>query len=176
MANKITFTSNDRVIVNALKGAPDGLTLAEINEVAGLKGTANEIKPGHIVSAAKPAKNLVEVIGSRTEYRPAKSKVATYKFVTAEALTNADGKPFNYTDNEKALLAAASGVDGDFTLAELAVVMNKERLTSGSINGLVKKGNVVKTDLMREVERTSKKEVNVYGFVRDIPADAEVKG
>ena len=171
MANKITFTSIDKAIVDALRNAPDGLTLAEINAASGV-----EVKPGHIVSAAKPAKNLVEVIGSRIEYRPAKSKVSTYKFVTANALVNADGKAFNYTDNEKALLAAASGVDGNFTLAELAVVMNKERLTSGSINGLVKKGNIVKTDLMREVERTSKKEVNVYGFVREIPADAEIKG
>ena len=172
MANKITFTSIDKAIVNALKGAPDGLTLAEINAASGV-----EVTPGHIVSAAKPAKNLVEVIGSRIEYRPAKSKVATYQFVTANALVNAENcKAYNYTDNEKALLAAASTINGEFTLAELAVVMNKERLTSGSINGLVKKGNIVKTDLMREVERTSKKEVNVYGFVRDIPADAEVKG
>ena len=172
MANKITFTSIDKAIVDALRNAPDGLTLAEINAVAGV-----EVKPGHIVSAAKPAKNLVAVIGERTEYRPAKSKVSVYKFVTANALVNAETcKAYNYTDNEKALLAAASGVDGDFTLAELAVVMNKERLTSGSINGLVKKGNIVKTDLMREVERTAKKEVNVYGFVREIPADAEIKG
>ena len=87
MANKITFTSIDKAIVDALRNAPDGLTLAEINAVSGV-----EVKPGHIVSAAKPAKNLVAVIGERTEYRPAKSKVSVYKFVTDEQLKTFDEK------------------------------------------------------------------------------------
>ena len=66
-------------------------------------------------------------------------------------------------------------MEGDFTLAELAAAMNKERLTSGSINGLVKKGNIAKGENDRTIEVTVKSSVNVYGFVKDIPADAEIR-
>ena len=44
----ITYTDNDRAIVAAVKNAPEGLTLAEINEATGLK-----IVAGHIVAAMK---------------------------------------------------------------------------------------------------------------------------
>ena len=168
MAKQTVFTQTDKAIVDALKGAADGLTLAELNEATGI-----EIKSGHVVGASK--KGLIEVIGEREVTRPAKRKVATYVFVTADALSNAEGKAFNYTDNEKALLASASGIEGEFTLAELAVAMNKERLTSGSINGLVKKGNIAKGENDRTVDTFAKSSVNVYGFVKDIPADAEVR-
>ena len=164
----INYTENDRAIVSALKGAESGLTLAGLCEATGL-----ELKPGHIVSAMK--KGLIEAIGEREVTRPAKRKVATYVFVTADALSNAEGKAFNYTDNEKALLAVAATMEGDFTLAELAVAMNKERLTSGSINGLVKKGNIAKGENDRTVDTFAKSSVNVYGFVKDLPADAEVR-
>ena len=53
--------------------------------------------------------------------------------------------------------------------------MNKERLTSGSINGLVKKGNVAKGEADRTIDVMVKSSVNVYGFVKDLPADAEVR-
>lgn len=168
MAKQTVYTSMDKSIVSALKGAENGLTLAELAEATGL-----EVKSGHVVGAVK--KGLIEVIGEREIARPGKRKVSTYAFVTADVLTNADGKSFNYTDNEKALLASAATVEGEFTLAELAVVMNKERLTSGSINGLVKKGNIVKGETDRTIEVTVKASVNVYGFVKDIPADAEVR-
>lgn len=168
MAKQTVFTQTDKAIVDALKGAADGLTLAELNEATGM-----EIKSGHIVGATK--KGLIESIGEREVFRPGKRKVATYAFVTADALSNADGKAFNYTDNEKILLAAAGGIEGDFTLAELATAMNKERLTSGSINGLVKKGNIAKGEADRTIEVQVKSSVNVYGFVKDIPADAEVR-
>ncbi len=168
MAKQTVFTQTDKAIVDALKGAADGLTLAELNEATGI-----EIKSGHVVGAVK--KGLIETIGEREVFRPGKRKVATYSFVTADALSNADGKAFNYTDNEKALLASASGIEGEFTLAELAVAMNKERLTSGSINGLVKKGNIVKGAEDRTIEVQVKSSVNVYGFVKDIPSDAEVR-
>ena len=168
MAKQTVFTKTDKSIVEALKGAVEGLTLAELNEATGL-----EIKSGHVVGAVK--KGLIEAIGEREVTRPAKRKVATYVFVTADALSNADGKAFNYTDNEKALLAVAATMEGDFTLAELAVAMNKERLTSGSINGLVKKGNIAKGENDRTVDTFAKSSVNVYGFVKDIPADAEVR-
>lgn len=168
MAKQTVFTQNDRAIVNALKGNPDGLTLAELNEVTGL-----EIKSGHLVGAIK--KGLVESIGEREISRPGKRKVATYVFVTADAMSKEDGKPHNYTDNEQALLSVAKTMQGDFTLAELASAMGKERLTSGSINGLVKKGNIAKGENDRTIDVFVKASVNVYGFVKDIPADAEVR-
>ena len=168
MAKQTVFTKTDKAIVDALKGAADGLTLAELNEATGM-----EIKSGHLVGAIK--KGLVEAIGEKEILRPGKRKVATYHFETSEALSNAEGKAFNYTDNEKALLSVAATMEGDFTLAELAGAMGKERLTSGSINGLVKKGNISKGAEDRTIEVQVKSSVNVYGFVKDIPADAEVR-
>lgn len=168
MAKQTVFTQTDKAIVSALKGAAEGLTLAELNQATGL-----EVKSGHLTGAIK--KGLIEAIGEREIFRSGKRKVATYAFVTADALSNAEGKAFNYTDNEKALLAVAATMEGDFTLAELAVAMNKERLTSGSINGLVKKGNIAKGAEDRTIEVQVKSSVNVYGFVKDLPADAEVR-
>ena len=168
MAKQTVFTKTDKAIVEVLKGAAEGLTLAELNQATGL-----EVKSGHLTGAIK--KGLIEAIGEREVFRPGKRKVATYSFVTPEALSNAEGKVFNYTDNEKALLAAAATIEGDFTLAELATVMNKERLTSGSINGLVKKGNIAKGEADRTIDVMVKSSVNVYGFVKDLPADAEVR-
>lgn len=168
MAKQTVFTKTDKAIVEALKGAAEGLTLAELNQATGL-----EVKSGHLTGAIK--KGLIEAIGEREIFRAGKRKVATYSFVTVDALSNAEGKAFNYTDNEKALLAVAGGMEGDFTLAELAVAMNKERLTSGSINGLVKKGNIAKGAEDRTIEVQVKSSVNVYGFVKDLPADAEVR-
>lgn len=155
---KIVYSDNDRAIVNALKGT-EGLTLSEMN------ANGLEIKPGHIVSAMK--KGLIAKIGEREVMRPAKRKVSTYVFVTADALTNGD-KAFNYTDNERKVLSAAGSIEGEFTLAELATAMGLEKLSSGSINGLVKKGNISKGE-QREVIYDSKTTVGVYGFVADIP-------
>jgi hypothetical protein len=53
--------------------------------------------------------------------------------------------------------------------------MGKERMTSGSINGLVKKGNIAKGENDRTIDVFVKASVNLYGFVKDIPADAEVR-
>jgi hypothetical protein len=169
MANtQNVFTKHAKAIVDALKGNPDGLTIAELNEVTGM-----EIKSGHVVGAAK--KGLIEVIGEREVERPAKRKVATYVYVTSDVLNKEDGKPFNYTDGETAVLAAAATFEGPFTLADLAVALNKERMSSGSINGLVKKGNITKGENDREIATIAKSSVNVYGFVKDIPADAEIR-
>lgn len=168
MAKQTVFTKMDQALVEALKNSENGLTLAELSTATGM-----DVKSGHVVGATK--KGLIEVIGERDVERVGKRKVGTYVFVTADVLTGQDGKAFNYTDNEKALLAAAATVEGNFTLAELAVVMKKDKLTSGSINGLVKKGNIVKDAEDRTVEAISKKSVNVYGFVKDLPADAEVR-
>ena len=169
MAKQTVFTKTNQAIVEALKANPNGLTIAEIAEATGL-----EIVSGHVVGTVK--KGLIEVIGEREIQRPSKRKVDTYEFVTDEPQMNAEGKPWNYTDNEKALLAVAKTFEGPFTLAELAAAMGKERLTSGSVNSLVnKKGNLRKGAEVKFIETFSKTTVNVYGFVKDIPADAEVR-
>ena len=169
MAKKQVFTQIDCAVVNALKANPNGLTIAELCEITGL-----EVKPGHVVGAVK--KNLIEVIGSREVMRPAKRNVSLYEVVSTDELKNAEGKTFNYTDNEKALLTTAASITQPFALEDLAAAMGKERLTSGSINALVnKKGNIRKLDEMRVVPTFTKKDVNVYGFVKDIPADAEIR-
>ena len=165
MANKPTsYTVNDRAIVDALRNAPEGLTLAGLCEATGL-----ELKPGHVVSAMR--KGLIASIGEVTVERPGTREVSTYNFVTADVLTNGD-KPFNYTDGEKEVLKVAATIDSPFTLADLATAMGLERLTSGRINGLVKKGNITKGDMV-EVPTTVKASAKVYGYVKDIPADAE---
>ena len=166
MAKQTVFTQTDKAIVGALKGAPDGLTIAELKEATGL-----DIKSGHVVGAIK--KGLIEAIGEREVFRPSTRKVAIYEFVTADVLSKQDGKAHNYTDNEKALLAVAKDLEGGFTLAELAEAMGKPKMTSGSINGLVKKGNITKSENDRTVKTQVKSAVNVYGFVKDIPADTE---
>lgn len=163
--NKINYTANDRAIVDALKNAPEGLTLAGLCAATGL-----ELKPGHLVHAM--GKGLIEAIGDVEIVKPAKRKVNTYNFVSGDFLSNADGKPFNYTDNEKEVLKVAATIDSPFTLADLAVAMGVEKLASGRINGLVSKGNISKGDQV-EVACTAKGTVRVYGFVADIPADAE---
>ena len=162
-SNKPVYTENDRAIVNALKGT-DGMTLAEIN------ATGLEIKSGHIVSAMK--KGLIASIGEREVTRPSTRKVSTYNFVTADAQVRENGKPFDYTEGESKVLAAAANIDSPFTLADLAKAMGVEKLSSGSINSLVRKGNITKGDQV-EVPAIAKSTVKVYGFVADIPADAE---
>lgn len=162
-AKPVTYNDNDRAIVNALRGK-EGLTLAEINEATGLT-----LVSGNIVSAMK--KGLIAASGEKEVERPVIRPVSTYSFVTDEVLMGANGKPFNYTDGEKVILAAAKGINGEFTLSDLAAAMNLEKLSSGSINGLVKKGNIAKAGT-RDVESTAKSTVKVYSFVKDIP-DAE---
>lgn len=159
----VTYTDNDRAIVNALKGT-EGLTLAELNERTGMR-----IVSGHIVSAMK--KGLIASVDEREVIRPTTRKVSTYNFASADVLVGENGKAYNYTDGEKSILAVAGSIDSPFTLADLAKAMGVEKLSSGSINGLVKKGNITKGDMV-EIPAESKSTVKVYGFVADIP-DAE---
>lgn len=160
----IVYNDNDRAIVNSLKGT-DGLTIAEINAATGL-----ELKPGNIVAAMR--KGLIAAIGEREITRPTTRTVSTYNYVDSDTHIAENGKAFNYTDNEKNVLSFAANMEGEFTLAELAAAMGLEKLSSGSINGLVKKGNITKGE-GREVESLAKSTVKVYGFVKDVPADAE---
>jgi hypothetical protein len=159
---KVTYTDNDRAIVNALRDS-EGLTLAELRDITGI-----DLKPGHVVSAMK--KGLIASIGEREILRPATREVSTYVYVNSDIATNAKGVACNYSEGETAVLNAAAQMDGPFTLAELASAMGLEKLSSGSINGLVKKGNIAKGD-MREIETQSKSKVKVYGFVSEIPAE-----
>ena len=159
---KVTYSDNDRAIVNALRDS-EGLTLSELRDATGL-----DLKPGHVVSAIK--KGLIASIGEREIERPATREVSTYIYVNSDVAINAKGVACNYSEGETAVLKAASGMDGEFTLSELADAMGLEKLSSGSINGLVKKGNITKGG-MREIETTSKSKVKVYGFVSEIPAE-----
>jgi len=155
---KIVYSDNDRAIVNALRNSEEGMTLAELKDA-----THIDLKPGHVVSAIR--KGLIASIGEREVLRPATREVSTYVYVNSDLAEKA-----NRTEGETAILSAAAKMDGPFTLAELASAMKLEKLSSGSINGLVKKGNIAKGD-MREIETTSKSKVKVYGFVSEIPAE-----
>jgi len=158
MVSKVTYSDNDRLIVNTLKGVEAGLTLAEINANANA-----DIKPGTMTSAIK--KGLIEKVGEREVYKPYMKEVNTYTLVSKEVQVKEDGKSYNYSDGENEILNAFA--DGAYTLAELSEMVGRT-LTSGSINGLVKKGNIAKADPV-EREATRKSTVAVYGFVSDIP-------
>lgn len=159
---QITYTENDRAIVNALKGAESPMTLAQIKETTGLNLVA-----GHIVSAmrkgliAKDGEVAVEKMGSR--------KVYTYNFVTAEVMNKPDGKPFDYSDKEQEILVAAAKMDGAFTLTALSEMVG-HRVVSGSTNGLIKKGNLTRGEQV-EIPCKVKTTVATYVFVKDIPTD-----
>lgn len=167
MGNKVNYTEKDVAIVAILKGAEDGMTIAEISEAYGEK-----VQPGTIAGMVK--KGLIAAIGERNVVRLSKRPHTLYNFVTAEALTNAEGKPCNYTDSEKEILKVAATFTEPFTLADLAAAMGRDRLTSGNTNGLVKKGNFTKCAEPRMVNVPSPDTVNVYGFVADVPADAVI--
>lgn len=157
----INYTENDHALVNALRDS-EGMTLAELREATGL-----DLKAGHITSAMK--KGLIVKVGEREVIRPTTREVSTYIYVDSDVRNNEKGKAYNYTEGELKVLGAASGIDSPFTLAELAVAMGLEKLSSGSINGLVKKGNIAKGD-PREIEASAKSTVGVYG-IGNIPTD-----
>lgn len=175
--NKINYTANDAVIVKILKNAvnEDGshqeLTLAEINQLA-----EAEIKPGSMTSAVR--KGLVEVAGEKEVSRPSKRKLATYKAVSFEILKDGKGKDYNYTDTEKSILEDIKNSDlanaDNFTLAELNDV-NGTDYKSGSITSLVRKGNLAKTEAVREVMANGKAKVKAYRFKADLPTNGDAE-
>lgn len=158
--NKTNYTENDRAIVKALKGAEGPMTLAQINEATGLKLVA-----GNIVSAMK--KGLITKAGEVDIEKEGTRKVYTYNFVSSDVMTKADGKPFNYTDGEKEILKTASEIDSPFTLETLSEKLGR-KVSSGSTNGLIKKGNITKGDQI-SVPCMVKSTVSTYAFVADIP-------
>jgi predicted Zn-ribbon and HTH transcriptional regulator len=159
--NKINYTDKDRVIVSILKESENDLTLAQISERAGMP-----IAPGTITAAIN--KGLVAKTGEVEVAKPGKRQVATYVLVDKEARVNEKGKPVNYTDGEKRIMEVLGTAEAPMTLAEIAVALGVEKLTSGAINGLVKKGNVAKAG-EREVVVMGKTKVSTYEFVADIP-------
>ena len=161
---QINYTENDRAIVNALKGAEGPMTLAQINEATGLKLVA-----GNIVSAMR--KGLITKDGEVDVVKEGTRKVYTYNFVSADAMVKADGKPFNYTDGEQEILKAASEIDSPFTLETLSKKLGR-KVSSGSTNGLIKKGNITKGDQIL-VPCMTKSTVSVYAFAADIPVNEQ---
>ena len=156
------YTENDRAIVNALKGAEGPMTLAQINKATGLKLVA-----GNIVSAMR--KGLIVKAGEVDVEKEGTRKVFTYNFVSADAMVKADGKPFNYTDGEQEILKAASEIDSPFTLETLSKKLGR-KVSSGSTNGLIKKGNITKGNQV-SIPCMVKSTVSVYAFAADIPAN-----
>ena len=165
--NKINYTENDRAIVNVLKGAESPMTLAQINEAIGFRLGAKNIVAGNIVSAMR--KGLITKVGEVDVEKEGTRKVYTYNFVSGEVMTKADGKPFNYTDGEQEILKAASEIDSPFTLETLSKKLGR-KVSSGSTNGLIKKGNITKGDQV-SVPCMVKSTVSVYAFAADIPAN-----
>lgn len=157
----ITYSETDRAIVGALNGS-EGMTFAALKDVTGMNLVA-----GHISSALR--KHLIKKVGSVEIQRPVTRTVSTYCYVDSDIKENEKGKAYNYTDGEREVLDAASKVDGEFTLAQLASAMGLEKLSSGRINSLVKKGNITKGN-GAEVESFSKSEVGVYA-IDSIPSD-----
>lgn len=160
---QITYTENDYAIVNALKGAESPMTLVQIKEATGL----SNLVAGHMVSAMR--KGLIAKEGNVTVEKDGTRKVYTYNFATAEVMNKPDGKPFNYSDTEKRILAAAAKMDGPFTLTALSEIVGC-RVVSGSTNGLIKKGNLTRGEQI-EVPCKVKSTVATYVFVKDIPTD-----
>ena len=160
--NKTNYTENDKAIVNALKGAKSPMTLAQINEVTGLKLVA-----GNIVSAMR--KGLIAKAGEVDVQKEGTRKVYTYNFVSSDVMTKADGKPFNYTDGEQEILKTASEIDSPFTLETLSKELGR-KVSSGSTNGLIKKGNLTKGGQI-SIPCMVKSTVSTYAFVADIPAN-----
>lgn len=165
--NKINYTENDRAIVNVLKGAEGPMTLAQINEAIGFRLGARNIVAGNIVSAMR--KGLITKVGEVDVEKEGTRKVYTYNFVSGDAMIKADGKPFSYTDGEQEILKAASEIDSPFTLETLSKKLGR-KVSSGSTNGLIKKGNITKGDQV-SVPCKVKSTVSVYAFAADIPAN-----
>lgn len=150
----IVWNDAAKAIVKTLAESDKPLTLAEINAISGVKVVA-----GNITSLVR--QGVILNVGTTSVAVPAKRKVGTYAFITAEPQTNpANGKICNYTDTERAILATIKDADAPMTLAQISEAMGRT-LISGNINGLVTKGNVFMAGEV-EVPCMSKKKVSQY--------------
>lgn len=154
MADKINYTEKDRLVCSLVKDT-NGLSIAEMSEKAGVA-----ISAGSITSAIK--KGLIEKLEEREVMRPGVKKVNTYHF-------DGVGDEVKLTEKETEIVNALDGHDEYFTLADLAKIMNREKMSSGSINGLVKKGVLSKGDEL-ELPTSKKATIGIYGWVAD-PVD-----
>lgn len=160
---QIMYKDNDFTIVNVLREHPEGLTLAEIVAATGV-----EMKAGSITSAL--SKNLIVRIGDVKTIRPSRRQVNVYSLITDELLTDEKGKTFNYSDSEKAIMAVLKGAEKPMTLAEIAIALNVEKLSSGAINGLVgKKHNVKLVDKVEVIVMAAGTPVGKYAVVAELP-------
>lgn len=163
----IKYNDTDRAIFDILKASDHPLTFNEINEAVIASGR-EAIKIAHVTSAVK--KGIVIKSGEVEVERPSNHKVTGYAFAGAEPnLDPKSGKEFNYTEGEKSILSAlaASNHEGNFTLAQLSEIVGR-KLTSGNINGLVRKGNLEKLDEKVEVTSISKGKVGTYTTAVDV--------
>ena len=150
----IVWNDAAKAIVKTLAESDKPLTLAEINAISGVKVVA-----GNITSLVR--QGVILNVGTTSVAVPAKRKVNTYAFITAEPQTNpANGKICNYTDTERAILATIKDADAPMTLAQIGEAMDRT-LISGNINGLVTKGNVAMAGEV-EVPCMSKKKASQY--------------
>lgn len=158
--SKFTPNDNDRLIVSALKGT-DGLTIAEVNEKLG-----SSLLPVHFNHAAKGG--YIEKIGAREVIKARPREVGLYSYIGDEIALDSKGNPCNYSDTQKAILAAAATIDGEFTLAQLAEVMGVEKVAPGSVTSLVNRGNLAKSENKATVMSETKSEVAVWGYLKDV--------
>ncbi len=159
----IVYNANDREITAVLKEFGP-MTLAEIGEKLG-----RTINPGVITSVR--SKGLIADVGEKDIERDGFKPAMTYSFATNEPAVRANGKAYAYSETELAILNALKDFDTPVTLAAISEKMGAT-LTSGNINALVKKGNVVKGESIKVATKIPAV-VKVYGYVMDVPADSE---
>lgn len=165
------FREGDKAIVTALKNTPTGLTLAQIREITGV-----DLKYANIMSATQ--KGYITCLGDVTTETSKTREVTTYNFITTDVLAGANGRLFNYSEDEKTVLAAAATINSPFTRDQLATAMNARGIDTlekidfiDCIKYLIKKGNF--TFNFSEELVTVKSTSKLYGYVKDIPANAE---
>lgn len=157
MATERKITETDNLIVEALRGAAKPLTFAELKELITLP-TGKPLAAAHITHAM--SNHLVEKADEIEVLVPKKSKVATYLFDNDAIATKADGKPYNYSENENAILANAKTLEGEFTIADFNETFKTE-FKPGTFTSLVKKGNLTKGD-EREITKLAKAKKQTY--------------
>lgn len=157
-----TFTpnDNDRLIVDALRGEADGLTIAGINAKMG-----SEIKPAHITHALKGG--FIESCGEVEVFKAKTRPIAVYTYAHSEPSVDKKGNPVEFSDMALKILDVASKMEGEFSIADLAEALGLEKLANGYVTGLVTKGNLVKAGT-RDVEYQAKSTNKVYRFVKEV--------
>lgn len=164
MATKTQLSVSAEIALSVLKNFADGATLSEINE--NLPEGASKVQPGTITGLVK--RGLIEVIGEREVEKTSKRNVAVYEFNSSAELADAEGKAFNYNDNQKAILNFLENAeDKEFTISGLKEKVDGTgiNVSSGVITALVKRGNLVKTEKTQPALSHTKASVNVYGVV-----------